>query len=81
MISILNIPTLYQYCRSDAISMMVDVFTRDHLLCSPLVREKGEAKPVRRCRACKNFQVFCKYDDQGKKQFGGSCMNRTIEYD
>ena len=32
---------------------------RDFLLCSPLVREKGEAKPLRKCRKCQKYQVHC----------------------
>ena len=32
---------------------------RDFLLCNPLVREKGEAKPLRKCRKCQKYQVYC----------------------
>jgi len=45
--------------RIDANTMMIDAFNRDFLLCSPLVREKGEAKPLRKCRKCQKYQVHC----------------------
>ena len=32
---------------------------RDFLLCNPLVREKGEAKPLRKCRKCQKYQEYC----------------------
>ena len=42
---------------------------RDFLLCNPLVREKGEAKPLRKCRNAKNIKCIAsvKKKNQGPK--------------
>ena len=41
---------------------------RDFLLCSPCIgQRKGEANPVRKCRKCKKYQVYCICQKEGPR--------------